>query len=81
MDDSDGFLLKLNAAGNFEWAKVLVGRGSNNLHTLAINALGDIYGVGDFEDDLRFNQDVVSPDLQAPMRGSNTFIFKAKARR
>jgi hypothetical protein len=46
---SDAYLLKLDAAGNFVWAKAFVGSDADNANDLAVDALGNIYVTGLFQ--------------------------------
>ncbi|MBX2888894.1 MAG: SBBP repeat-containing protein [Ferruginibacter sp.] len=46
--DDDIFISKLNAAGNFVWAKRLGETGSDKGRSIAVDAAGNIYTIGDF---------------------------------
>jgi hypothetical protein len=46
----DSFILKLDASGNFIWAKGFLGSGFDMLREIGIDASGNIYGGGDFDE-------------------------------
>jgi hypothetical protein len=45
----DVFILKLDAAGNFVWAKSFGGNNFDSANSMTIDALGNIYTIGTFE--------------------------------
>ncbi len=45
---SDDFILKLNAAGNFLWAKRMAGNGSGRSESIAVDGSGNVYTTGWF---------------------------------
>jgi hypothetical protein len=53
--DQDVFLLKLNAAGDFQWAKRIGNRLYNNAGYMNTDASGNIYMAGIFRDTLDFD--------------------------
>lgn len=46
---SDAFVLKLDASGNFVWAKAFSGTAAENANDLAVDALGNVYVTGLFQ--------------------------------
>jgi gliding motility-associated-like protein len=53
--DKDVFVLKLDQAGNFIWAKNLGGTGEASGYSLALDATGNVYMTGTFKGTLVFN--------------------------
>lgn len=51
----DAFILKLDASGNFLWAKNIGGPGYDGARTVNINADDDIYCTGQFEETVDFD--------------------------
>jgi len=51
---SDGFLLKLNAAGDLEWVKSFGGRYPDRIKHLGVDGQGNIYVQGEFRDTADF---------------------------
>ncbi len=47
--DYDAFILKLNSAGSFIWAKNFGGTGDDKLLSIAVNASGDVYSTGHYK--------------------------------
>lgn len=45
---SDMFMLKLDASGNFMWAKTMGGMFDDNLRSIALDGTGNIYATGSF---------------------------------
>ncbi|MBK9317796.1 MAG: hypothetical protein IPM91_02425 [Bacteroidetes bacterium] len=52
---SDGFLLKLDANGNFKWVNVVSGIGDDRVNTISIGNQDEIYLAGWFENTLNIN--------------------------
>jgi hypothetical protein len=46
---SDGFILKLDSAGNFVWAKAIGGGGNDYVNSVSVDANGSVYSAGDFD--------------------------------
>ena len=73
------FVLKLDINGNFVWAKRFIGTlGSNSLaggSSIAVDALGNVYGTGHFSSTIDFDPNAGVYNLVGQGSG-NTFIFK-----
>jgi hypothetical protein len=72
------FIVKLDASGNFTWAKECGGNVSNEYmrgNTIAINASGDVYYAGDFKGTFDFDPGPGTTIL-SPGSGEHTFIIK-----
>ena len=73
---SDGFVSKLDASGNFVWAKQFGGTGSNVIgSSLAVDSSGNVYSTGDFSGTVDFDPGIGVQNLTS--FGSND-IFISK---
>ena len=73
---SDGFVSKLDASGNFVWAKQFGGTGSNVIgSSLAVDSSGNVYSTGDFSGTIDFDPGIGVQNLTS--FGSND-IFISK---
>jgi hypothetical protein len=61
----DVFICKLDPAGNFVWAKSMVGGGNNGAFSIALDAAGNIYTVGSFHDTVDFDPNAGTYNLFA----------------
>lgn len=61
----DSYLFKLNAAGDFLWAKQITGSGVNVILSMFIDATGSIYTTGIFENTADFDPGVGTFNLTA----------------
>jgi hypothetical protein len=52
---SDAFVLKLDASGNFVWAKAFSGSGADNANDIAVDATGNSYITGLFQNTTDFD--------------------------
>ena len=52
---SDAFVLKLNSAGNYVWAKSVGGSGSDSGFSITTDADGDVYYTGEYESTVDFD--------------------------
>jgi hypothetical protein len=52
---SDAFVLKLDASGNFVWAKAFSGSGADNANDIAVDAAGNSYITGLFQNTTDFD--------------------------
>lgn len=75
--DSDVFISKLDASGNFVWAKNMGGNYSENANSLAIDAIGNVYITGTFRSSADFDP---SSGVANLINSSTTYtdIFVAK---
>ncbi len=72
---SDGFILKLSAAGNFIWVKTIGGPSYEYICSIAVTPLGDIYVTGDYAATVDFDPGPASYTLSAA-GGADLFIEK-----
>ncbi|MFZ1451564.1 MAG: T9SS type A sorting domain-containing protein, partial [Ferruginibacter sp.] len=61
--DYDLFFTKLNAAGNFVWAKRIGAGGRDLIEDLSLDAAGNIYSTGNFENTVDFDPDACTTNL------------------
>lgn len=54
----DGFIVKLDAAGDFVWAAQLGSAGAERIYAIAVDDAGNIYATGNFSDPLDFDPGV-----------------------
>ncbi|HKB45668.1 MAG TPA: gliding motility-associated C-terminal domain-containing protein, partial [Chitinophagaceae bacterium] len=71
----DAFLVKLDNNGNFVWAKQFGGSGVDRGHELSLDASGNIYLIGDFENTVDFDS---GPAVLNFTSAGNTDIFISK---
>jgi hypothetical protein len=76
--DRDAFILKLDANGNFLWAKSFGGKSRDQGISIAIDAENNIYTTGGFEDTVDFDPGVDSMKLSAE-NDADIFIQKLDA--
>lgn len=55
LGSSDAFVLKLDASGNFVWAKAFSGTGADNANDLTTDAAGNVYITGLFQNTADFD--------------------------
>lgn len=71
----DGYVSKLDASGNFIWAKQLAGTGNEDSRSIAVDGSGNVYTTGKFDGVLDFDPSVSTYTLNT--FGSNdVFISK-----
>lgn len=71
------FVLKLDASGNYVWAKSMVGNNNATAWALAVDAAGNAYTTGDFSGTVDFDPGAAIQDLTA--FGRDIFISKIDA--
>jgi hypothetical protein len=76
--DQDIFLLKLDANGNLIWLKQIGGNGDDRSLKIAVNATGDIYNVGYFNDSVDFDPGLATNTLSSA-GGQDAYIQKLNA--
>ncbi len=76
--DADVFISKLDAAGNFIWAKQLGGTSWDNGFSIALDASGNVYTLGDFSNTVDFDPGAGSFNLTS-VGASDMFISKLDA--
>lgn len=72
----DCFVLKLDANGNYLWAKQLGGSGNDIGNGIAVDASGNVYLTGSFEGTCDFDPGTGTAALTAPGGNSDAFISK-----
>jgi hypothetical protein len=77
--NTDIFILKLDASGNFVWAKNFGGASNSNIgYTIAVDNKGNIYTRGSFWGTVDFNPGSGTFNLESTTNGNN-FILKLDA--
>jgi len=71
----DAFILKLDAGGNFIWAKNIGGNGSDEARALTSDASGNIYTIGRYEYTADFDPSISSYTINSV---GNTDVFVSK---
>jgi hypothetical protein len=78
LGSQDMFILKLDASGNFLWAKQLGSPSSDELYALALDNSGNVYTTGYFYDIVDFDPGVGTYTLQS-MGNGDLFVSKLDA--
>ena len=73
---ADVFILKLDAQGDFIWAKTLGGTRDDGGVSVGTDTLGNVYTMGYFRDTVDFNPDTTIFNLAASTIWDETFILK-----
>lgn len=76
--NTDVFVLKLDAAGNFIWAKSMGGTSFEEGHSIAVDNSGNVYTAGIFEETADFDPGVGTSNLTSAA-GDDVFISKLDA--
>ena len=71
----DIFVSKLDASGNFVWAKAMGGTSNDIAHSIAVDATGNVYTTGNFSNTVDFDPNAGVVNLTA---SGNTDVFIAK---
>lgn len=74
----DIYVAKLDALGNFLWAKQMSGDGGERANSIALDALGNVYTTGTFADTVDFDPGVSTYTL-ASLGSSDVFVSKLDA--
>ncbi|MCT4582102.1 MAG: SBBP repeat-containing protein [Flavobacteriales bacterium] len=72
----DAFILKLDATGNFVWAKNYGGTSLENSTSISLDGDGNIYTTGNFYETADFDPGTGSVNLTATASSSDIFILK-----
>jgi WD40 repeat protein len=72
----DGFIAKLDAAGDLSWAIRVGGPGRNGVSDLAVDAAGHICATGHFQESVEFDGATGKVTLQSPQQPYNLFVGK-----
>ncbi len=75
--DIDIFISKLDASGNFVWAKSFGGNNRDEVYDLELDDVGNVYTTGGFQDSVDFDPNGSAFDLYS--FGSEVFISKLDA--
>ncbi|HWY12096.1 MAG TPA: SBBP repeat-containing protein [Bacteroidia bacterium] len=75
--NNDIFISKLNAAGNFVWAKQLAGKGGETAYGISVDASSNVYSTGYFQDTVDFDPNIGTFTLAA--NAEDMFISKLDA--
>jgi hypothetical protein len=73
--NNDAFVLKLDASGNFVWAKNLGGPGNDQANSIFVDGSGNIYTVGSFSNTADFDPGVGTSSLTS---SGSTDVFVSK---
>ena len=73
---NDGFLLKLDAQGNFVWVKQLGGTGADGINDIELDTAGNIYNTGAFRNTVDFDPGPALYPLTSVSPRGNCFIVK-----
>ncbi|WP_186280175.1 SBBP repeat-containing protein [Fluviicola chungangensis] len=74
--DLDGFIVKLDASGNFVWVKQFAGTDRINVNAIVLDASGNIYTTGTFRATADFDPGTGTSMLTAASIGEDIFISK-----
>ncbi len=74
--ESDIFLSKFNAQGEFQWATGIGGEGTDTGHAVATDSAGCILLTGSFQGEFDFNPHVSHYDPHSAINGSDIFLIK-----
>jgi hypothetical protein len=74
----DAFVVKFDASGNFNYAKQIGSIYNEQARGLAIDATGNVYCVGSFENTIDINTDALVENV-SPVGGADVFILKLDA--
>lgn len=77
---ADIFISKIDASGNFVWAKQVGGKSDDDGHSIAVDLSGNIYTTGTFYGDIDLNTGSAAVKLKPydNTGGKQVFIFKLK---
>jgi hypothetical protein len=73
---TDGFILKLNDNGDFQWVKEYGSFGNEAIYSLKLDAANQLYSTGAFENTINFNPGNTPIDLIANPGGTDVFVMK-----
>lgn len=75
---SDAFLLKLDSAGNYRWAKQIAGTGTSIGRAITLDASGNVYSTGNFIDTSDFDPGAGVTNLHSNPGKNAIYIQKLK---
>jgi hypothetical protein len=73
---SDVFIVKLDASGNFVWAKAVNASSGSRGNSIALDAFGNILCTGDFLGTGDFDPGIGTFNLTAPIGSADIFVLK-----
>ncbi len=73
---SQTFVLKLDASGNFVWAKSMYGGTGNAGYAIDVDASGNVYTTGGFKGTTDFDPGVGTANLASTGVGQDVFVWK-----
>jgi hypothetical protein len=73
---TDGFILKLNDNGAFEWVKQFGSVGNEGIYSLKLDPSEQLYSTGAFENTVNFDPGNSPVDLVAHIGGTDVFVMK-----
>jgi hypothetical protein len=73
---SDAYVLKLDSSGNFVWARAMGGSLYDYARSLQVDAAGNVYITGDFQETADFNPDSTAVFNLTSAGASDAFIVK-----
>lgn len=76
---TDIFISKLDASGNFEWAKAIGSAGSDYAFSIALEASGHVYTAGYFQGTVDFDPDLLGNFNLTSAGSDDVFIVKLDA--
>jgi hypothetical protein len=77
--NSDAYISKLDASGNFVWAKGMAGAGADLGKSITLDASGNIYVIGSFVNSADFDPGIGSTILTTPTNAKDVFVTKLDA--
>jgi len=75
----DIFILKLDAAGNFAWVKSIGGSAGDQANAIALDASGNVYTAGSFEQTVDFDPGAATYTLSSYTTTDDIFVSKLDA--
>lgn len=72
------FVSKLDSAGNYVWARAMVGSGGAQGRGIALDALGNVYTTGSFRRTVDFDPGEGTANLSTPGNAASVDIFVSK---
>ncbi|CAN5479577.1 hypothetical protein BH10BAC1_BH10BAC1_00880 [soil metagenome] len=79
LGDDDVFISKLDASGNFVWAKQFAGTTLDKGNAIALDNTGNVYTTGFFSGTVDFDPNAGTNNLTTPTSGEDIFISKLDA--
>ncbi|HOZ86710.1 MAG TPA: hypothetical protein PL029_03080, partial [Bacteroidia bacterium] len=74
--NNDGYILKLNSAGNFVWARQFGGTSSDQLMSVALDCYGNVIGAGNFIGTFDANPGTAVSNFTTLSASNDVFVVK-----